>query len=137
MNKHCNNCETPIHTKSTNRLMWFCEGCYTTIKHQSMRHQIAKRKFTQLIKLERGCEAEGGCDYTQKGQHLSHYMFDYDHIDPSLKTKEISAMCTSGKWSFNDIKKEIAKCRVLCKMHHALVTEQQWMARKHMRKAAA
>jgi hypothetical protein len=135
MNKRCNNCEVLIQTKHKDRMLWFCEGCHETIKHQSKRHELAKRKFTQLTKLERGCEAEGGCDYTQQGQHLSHYMFDYDHIDPSLKTKEISTMCTSGRWSFDDIKKEIAKCRVLCKMHHALVTEKQWLNRKNSKVA--
>ncbi len=130
MSKRCNVCEVLIHTKATDRALWFCEDCHSTFKYQSERYKIAKQKFTQLTKLERGCEAEGGCDYTQQGQVLSHYMFDYDHMNPKIKTADVSTMCVSGKWSFDDIKKEIAQCRVLCKMHHALVTEKQWLDRK-------
>jgi len=129
MTKRCNICEHLIQTNTNNRAMWFCEECHASVKYQSLRVKIAKQKYTQLIKLERGCEAVDGCEYTQQGQQVTHGMFDFDHINPTIKLTEVSQMYVSGRYSFDDIKKEISKCRVVCKMHHVLITEKQWSAR--------
>ena len=46
----------------------------------------------------------------------------FDHIDPNIKSREISTMASYG---IKAIKKEIKKCRLLCANCHAVHTSEQ------------
>lgn len=104
--------------------LW-CNTCNGTYKEPSKKNWVldsmARRRKVGKIKLDRGCEWEGGCEYT-KGNFVDHRQLDLDHIDPSIKIEHVSTMLIKiKKYPWEIVEAEIAKCRVLCKMHHAIV----------------
>lgn len=72
------------------------------------RHRIKIRKLLLEYLQENPCVMCGQDDPI---------VLDFDHIDPSTKTKGISKML-SGHYGWNKISEEIKKCRVLCANCH-------------------
>jgi hypothetical protein len=102
----------------------WCERCnkiYRMPSHKKRRYiSLTRIKLIAKIKLQRGCEWENGCEYTE-GKKVFHLMLDLDHIEPKQKTEAISVMASKLTYTWEDILNEIEKCRVICKMHHAIV----------------
>jgi hypothetical protein len=135
MGNRCCNCETLIppasegykhfinHEMFSGETIW-CERCnkiYPGPSYKKRRYiTLTRIKLIAKIKLQRGCEWESGCEYTE-GKKIFALMLDLDHIEPSQKTAEISFMAGKLTYTWEDILNEIEKCRVICKMHHAIV----------------
>ena len=49
------------------------------------------------------------------------YVMDFDHLDRSAKTKDVSYMFTRN-WSLDKIKLEVEKCEVVCSNCHRIRT---------------
>ena len=62
--------------------------------------------------------------------------FDFDHLNPSIKTMNICKMVKDNKYSMVDIMVECSKCRIICKHCHIIHTAHQRMNGifKHKRK---
>lgn len=104
-----------------------CERCHL-IETIARENGIAynSRSKVERLKLEyatpqklKGCEV---CGY--KNVDIPWY-FHFDHIDPSDKVKEIARMIKDNKYTLEELKKEITKCRVLCSHCHAIHTRKQ------------
>jgi hypothetical protein len=135
MGNRCCNCETLIppasegykhfvnHEMFSGKTIW-CERCnevYFTPSKKTNRYLIVWRgKLIAKIKLQRGCEWENGCEYTE-GKKVYALMLDFDHIEPRQKIAAVSFLANKLKYTLKDISNEIEKCRVICKMHHAIV----------------
>ncbi len=76
-------------------------------------HVILKRYHVENTKLEIAACQE--CNAEVK-QEITEY-HEFDHLDPQTKIAGISEMCY-GTHTLDDVKKEIAKCRLLCKFCH-------------------
>lgn len=51
-------------------------------------------------------------------------VLSFDHIDPNDKVSDIATMSRQGA-RLDDLRKEVAKCRVLCHNCHAIVSLEQ------------
>lgn len=71
-----------------------------------------RRKYINNIKKE-----IGGCQYCKYINDDMPCLFDFDHIDPSIKNKGISWLVGHGS-SVKIIHKELEKCILLCKKCH-------------------
>jgi hypothetical protein len=101
----------------------WCEYCNKTYKDNAKKKMvvkdIARRQKVARIKMSKGCEWEGGCEY----KITNHRQLELDHIDPTLKLAAVSTMLQrTKKYPWEIVEQDIAKCRVLCKMHHAIST---------------
>lgn len=99
----------------------WCEYCNKTYKGNGAKKMvvkdIARRQKVARIKMSKGCEWEGGCEY----KITNHRQLELDHINPTLKFAAVSTMLQqTKKYPWEIVEQEIAKCRVLCKMHHAI-----------------
>lgn len=81
-------------------------------------HERDKFDYSNELKLK-GCE---NCGY--KNPELPRF-FDYDHVDPGNKIKEISRMIKDKNYSLDDFLLEISKCRILCHHCHIIHTQYQ------------
>ncbi len=99
----------------------WCEYCNKTYPYNSHKKMVVvgnvRRKKVARIKMSKGCEWEGGCEY----KITDHRQLELDHINPTLKLTSVSGMLQRiKKYPWEIVEQEIAKCRVLCKMHHAI-----------------
>lgn len=85
-------------------------------KSRRARKRAAKWRLSQIIKIHRGCAR---CGYNEHGVALQ-----FDHIDGSHKKESVSNLIRSD-YAWETIKKEIAKCQVLCSNCHAVVTQER------------
>lgn len=125
----CINCEIYLgkysvyREPSTGAITFWCEKCEQK-KNGEKRIvcEIARRdSYINSYKLLKGCEWVNGCEYTS-GRKVMPQFFDLDHIDPSKKLVKVSLMRKQiTKYSWEIMVSEIAKCRVLCKFHHAIL----------------
>ena len=78
-------------------------------------------KYLSDYKLKKGCEE---CGYKKHSGALQ-----FDHIDRSLKTMNVSAMNKDNYNNLELVKKEISNCRVLCANCHAEKTceNKEWI----------
>ena len=68
-------------------------------------------------------EEQGGCSYS--GCDVKDpIMIDFDHIDPTNKSMDVSTMISRG-YGLDKIKDEATKCQLLCANHHRLKTAEQ------------
>lgn len=104
-----------------------CARCHTmeTIRrekgtpHNSKSH-LERKKLEYASKIKaNGCEI---CKYMNPD--LPRF-FDFDHIDPSIKIKEIARMIKDNKYTFDEMVAELSKCRVLCHHCHMIHTQNQ------------
>ena len=77
-------------------------------------HSLRMRKLIKRYKAMYGCVL---CGYKKHPDAIH-----FDHIDPSIKSYEMSKMWSYSK---NSIKKEMSKCRLLCANCHAEHTAKQ------------
>lgn len=84
----------------------------TTQYYRNKKHK--RRELIKRYKRRRGCDRCGWC-VTAWGLH-------FDHIKEDTKKLGIAQMML---YAMPTIKKEIAKCRLLCANCHAIRTEQQ------------
>ena len=77
-------------------------------REQAKQRRDKKRSYLHKIKLEQGCEV---CGYNAHPAALH-----FDHIEPSQKKFAIADL--DAGW--DDMVKEIEKCRVLCANCHAI-----------------
>lgn len=105
-----------------------CARCHTitTINREkgfaynSKTHAERKKlEYANSIK-EKGCE---NCNYINTKLFR---FFDFDHIDPTNKIKEISRMIKAKAYTFDEMVTEISKCRVLCHHCHMIHTKNQF-----------
>lgn len=78
----------------------------------SKRHRIRKRTRLQRIKLIEGCQ---NCDFDKHPSAL-----EFHHIDRFTKSFEITSGYVSGNKNWDEVKKEIKKCEVLCSNCHKI-----------------
>ena len=135
MEYRCSNCEilfTPTsqshalfisHEFFIGETLW-CQKCNKTYRYPSSKKdrfiKLIRKNQIAKLKLSRGCEWEGGCEWTE-GKNVDALMLDLDHLDPTQKTADVAKMIHYMKYSWDTILEEVAKCRVLCKMHHAII----------------
>lgn len=70
-------------------------------------------------------EKNGGCSICKFWDPTIVRFFQMDHIDPSQKVDNISAMVQSPSYTMEDIVNECNKCRVLCQHCHVIHTSKQ------------
>lgn len=81
-----------------------------------------KREFLQEVKLEKGCESE---DCKWEGE-FTPGMLAFDHINPADKHERLKRKnCGFTSLSWDDLLKEINKCRVVCHNCHFKFTFEQ------------
>ena len=80
-------------------------------KNAAKRTQKRNVKIIHEEKLKRGCEC---CGYNAHACAL-----DFDHLDPTTKTRDIAKMHTTNLLT---LAKEIEKCQVLCANCHRIKT---------------
>jgi len=134
MELRCTNCKIQFTPKSQSYSLYikhqyfigetiWCQKCNKTYKFDSAKKdrkiKLIRAEMIAQIKLSRGCEWEGGCEWTE-GKNVDSLMLDLDHLDPEQKTEDVAKMVNSLKYSNETLLEEVAKCRVLCKMHHAI-----------------
>ena len=82
-----------------------CKSCHT----KYMQNRIAeKRKYALQVKEQLGCAKCG---------EIRPYVLDFHHLDPSEKENTVSRLITNTS-NIESVKKEIAKCVVLCSNCH-------------------
>jgi len=67
----------------------------------------------------------GGCSICEYVNDDLLRFFHMDHFDPENKVKEISRMVKSPRYTLDDVKIELEKCRMLCAHCHAIHTRKQ------------
>jgi len=77
-----------------------------------------KLDYTDELKLK-GCEI---CKY--KNSDLPRF-FDFDHLDPTTKIRNISKIVHESKYTFDELITEISKCRIICRHCHIIHTKTQ------------
>jgi len=90
---------------NTNR----CRRCRACVKKDKYGRKQRIREAIRAIKLHYGCQI---CGYNRLSEAL-----DCHHLDPSKKGRDLSSNITS----WNQFKKEIQKCVILCRVCHAEV----------------
>jgi hypothetical protein len=78
-----------------------------------------KRDYIRRLKEENPC--------MDCGNHFPYYCMQYDHRDPSDKTKKVSGLASC---SYDKINEEISKCDLVCANCHARRTWVQSVNRK-------
>ena len=102
-----------------------CAKCHleTTLERGNFKttmtnSQKKKMDYVYLLKKD-GCKE---CGY--QNNDLMKF-FEFDHIEPKNKVNNICTMVHCAKYSLSDIKKEIEKCRILCRHCHLISTNIQ------------
>ena len=116
--KQCNHCKQVLDaskfSKSTRNKV---DGLQRKCKECSLRllkdHRQKMRKLVNRWKVMKGCSA---CGF--KGKH---FQLDLDHVDPSTKYGQ-NRRAYEPNWKLERIKKELAKCVILCANCHRLKT---------------
>ena len=86
-------------------------GCKYTSRWVRQRY---RKDIIHRWKRMKGCE---NCGYNANGVAL-----DLDHIEPGKKAFTVSEGRTISSKRWTTVKKELSKCRVLCKNCHAVKT---------------
>ncbi len=86
-----------------------------------------KREWVDNYKLSRGCEI---CGYNKAPEAL-----DFDHL-PGFEKRIIVACLVNTTHSYETLKAEIDKCRILCANCHRIVSRRQNIERLARKKEA-
>ena len=104
-----------INKDGTFQMNWLSPEAWAkreeSCRNAAKRTQKRNIKIIHEEKLRRGCEC---CGYKEHACAL-----DFDHIDPSTKTRDIAKMHTT---SIPKLKAEMEKCQVLCAICHRVKT---------------
>lgn len=117
-----------LNDKLKTGLEWRLPEAY----HKNVKQKKASRKVRyeeqkeaiNRIKLEAGCSVcgFGKHKYAKKWQKHIAMLLEFDHIDRATKKYNV---CDMANYSWAEVKKEIDKCRVLCKVCHCKHTGKQ------------
>ena len=128
---HCKVCNISLANVGSGRPKTVCSSCVRSKRLAKMRHssmirsrkmgvnprqspRITNRAILIEIKLKIG-ECQLHAKYNDGDRKLVmpgyEYLFDMDHVDPTLKHKTISKMMESPEQEF---RLEIAKCQMVC-----------------------
>lgn len=87
---------------------------------EKARSKLERQKLVYVNNIKRaGCSV---CSFYQEG--LERFLH-FDHIDPRMKTSEISRMTKDNNYTYTQLTEECNKCRVLCKFCHMIHTAHQ------------
>jgi hypothetical protein len=104
-----------INKDGTFQMNWLTPEAWArrevSCRNAAKRTQKRNVKIIHEEKLKRGCEC---CGYSAHACAL-----DFDHLDPTTKTRDIAKMHTT---SLSTLAKEIKKCQVLCANCHRIKT---------------
>ena len=81
------------------------------VRKNDKKRAAAIKKWIREYKLEHGCKV---CGFKEHPAAL-----DFDHRDPKQKEFTIADFTRKG-WSLERVKKEVAKCDVICANHHRI-----------------
>ena len=98
-----------------------CHAIKTITELISAKIIIGKQKFVNNLKVTAYKECNFCGKIVVKGEEIC---FDFDHINPDLKTHAISEL-THRKGTIQDIVEELKKCRLLCRNCHFIHTKAQ------------
>ena len=92
-------------------------------KNQKTRYQLHKSRIDD-INLEHRCEVcgFGKHKYAKKWRKHVAMLLEFDHIDPATKLYNVGEM---AQYAWHVIRREIRKCRVVCKVCHCKHTGNQ------------
>lgn len=126
--------------KQTQRLHAQCKACYAAKRklfadahYKKYGDEYRERARTRMRAIKR-LRQEQLVEYL-KDKKCEHCGFsdirtlDFDHIDPATKKFNI-ARGIGGRYSWDEILKEIKKCRILCANCHRIRTAEQFGWRK-------
>jgi len=89
------------------------------IAYNSRSHLERQKLEYLLVFKNKGCSI---CDYVNTECPR---LFHFDHLDPADKLKDIGRMTKDNKYTFEQLKEEVAKCQVICLHCHILHTREQ------------
>ena len=110
MEKKCKDCEENDRLKGKS----YCQQCYwQRFKHKHVKYNEYRKDFHKSrIEFIHRFKQIYGC--VKCGEKKS-YMLDLHHIDPTIKSFDMSE---GGFRGFDVLKDEMRKCVILCKNHH-------------------
>lgn len=88
-----------------------------TYRKHYQKHKFDRQKNKVAAILYKGAKCSS-CGITYNGENAS--IFDFHHVDPSIKDTEISKMLNSSELT-DTIKLELDKCTLLCSNCHRLI----------------
>ena len=118
-----------INKDGTFQMNWLTPQAWAkrgvSCKNAAQRTQKRNVKIIHEEKLKRGCTC---CGYNFHACAL-----DFDHLDPTTKTRDIAKMHTT---SISTLTEEIKKCQVLCANCHRIKTHDPEAFKQLMEKAS-
>jgi 5-methylcytosine-specific restriction endonuclease McrA len=107
-----------INKDGTFQMNWLSPEAWAkreiSCREAAKRSQKRNATIIKDEKLKRGCE---NCGYKKH-----HVALDFDHIDPTIKRRDIAKMHTTN---VKALKEEMQKCQVLCANCHRIKTYEQ------------
>ncbi len=96
---------------------------YTPAAIRTRQARQPKYDYVLMRKLQIGCCQHPGCTKTVTRE--TKRIFHWDHLVPADKVATIADMCADWRYTIADIEAEIAKCQLLCVMHHRKRTREE------------
>lgn len=94
---------------------WRSPDKFHAAKKRNHNHKVRlkkiRRRWLNIYKVRKGCSL---CGYNENSAALQ-----FDHLDPSIKVRDVSNMITMKLKRLMD---EVRKCRVLCANCHMIHT---------------
>ena len=87
----------------------------------NLRRQENRKAIRELIN---GYKENVGCKDCPSDSNHPHYLLEFDHIGLDKKIADVSRMI-GNELSIHKIFKEIKKCEVVCRNHHAIRTHKR------------
>lgn len=84
---------------------------------RNTRYRNEIKKYVQALKENQPC-ADCGVSYP-------YYVMDFDHLEGSIKENDINFLSNTGR--IGAVKKEIAKCEIVCANCHRIRTHQRYI----------
>ncbi len=115
-----------FHRRGRDGYQSMCKQCRTA--YHSNYYQKNKNKFRVAAKERRDGLRAKLWEYkslrscTDCGNSFHPYAMEFDHIDPSQKVRDISALVLNYCWNWDKILTEIAKCELVCAICHRVRT---------------
>lgn len=106
VNSHCKKCRSQVYKQRYQQTAK--EQVRQRIKR--LENRVAAMRYVQDIKISNPC--------TDCKKNYSYYVMQFDHLDPNTKVANVATMVSQGA-SIERLKKEIAKCELVCANCHA------------------
>ncbi len=151
--KTCSRCKKSFLIATHFQSHWKPEGTKMCLKcrngnKKSNNNPTGKRQKRKNIYLSqkrktientRGCQWPEDCHFKFSDRLVicdqvgNIVIFDFDHILPKEKSFQVSKWYTTAKYNEQDLVNEISKCRILCRFHHRIHTQNQHNEKKKTR----